>query len=252
MLDENDYGTRFNKRLLEIEEVYVNKSAFPGPEIYNLLTGLEASLHAFYVSPGDLALADNPDFKNVAEQSQEILAGLAKNSGGLFRKFTAAESDMAGIAEKTDSYYVLNFSPVSGYRKIDILLPDKKMSAWFDPLAPGERKKACQAQNDFTEKQIELRDVSLQNRKLAFKIDSFLKDVAKNQAKGEILVHVYLKDGQGRRVFDQSRYLVPQKTEIAMFLELAGVPAGGYEVTIEVLDRLTGKTQIRMLNAQLE
>jgi hypothetical protein len=235
--------------LLEIEEVYTDKSIFPGPDIYNLLSGLEATVHAFYVSPRDPALGHDPDFKNVAEQSLEILAGLANNSGGLLRSFTEPESDMAAIADKVDSYYVLNFSPVLGYRNVDIRLPDKKMSAWFDPLAPGEREKACQAQ---TQKQIELRDVILQNRKLAFKIVRSPKNAPKNEAKGEIFVHVSLKDGQGLRVFDQSRYLVPQKTEIAMRLELLGVPPGGYEVAIEVEDRLTGKTQIRMLNAQLE
>jgi hypothetical protein len=249
LLDENDYGKRYNKRLLEIEEVYVDKSTFPGPDICNLLTGLEATLHAFYVSPRDPALGNDPDFKNVAEQSRKILAGVANNSGGLFRSFAEPESDMAAIAEKVDSYYVLNFSPVLGYRKVDIGLPDKKLSAWYDPLAPGERKKACQAQ---TQMQVELRDVILQNRKLAFKIVRFLKDVPKHEAKAEIFVRVYLKDGQGRLVFDQSRYLAPQKTEIAMILELVGVPPGGYGVAIEVGDRLTGRTQIRLLNAQLE
>jgi hypothetical protein len=217
-----------------------------------LFAGLETTLHAFYISPPDPALDKDAHFRHVAEQGKEILAGLARNSGGLFQTLVEPENDMTAIAGKTDSYYILNFRPVSGTGKIKISLPDKKMSAWFDPLTAVGRIKECKTQNDFSEKQIEVQNLVLQNRKLAFTIVHFLQDAPKKEKKDRLFVRVYLKDGLGRRVFDQSRNVVPVQAEIAMSLDLKGVPPGGYEIVIETVDLLTGKTHIHVLNAQLE
>ncbi len=252
-LDENDYGARIKRWLIDVEDVFSGKSAFPAPDIYNLLAGFEATFHAFYVSPGAASATEDPEFKHVAEQCREILAGLALNSGGLFRAFAEPENDMGAMAGKVDSYYVLNFLPVSGFKKIGIHLPEKKMSVWFDPLGVAERAKECLAKNDMLEKQIELRDVSLQNRRLAFKIIHFLQEAAGKESKSRIFARVFLKDGQGRKVFNQSRNFEPQKNEIAVLLDLPpGVPAGRYDIEIEVGDWQTGKTHIRVLSAQLQ
>ncbi len=252
MLDENDYGNLFKRWLIDAEDVFTGKSAFPSPGLYNFFAGFETTLHAFYVAPLDPSAEKDADFKRVAGQAQEILAGLAENSGGLFREFAEPASDMAAVADKTDSYYALSFRPASGYKKIKIHLPDKKLSAWFDPLRTGEREKECQAQINPREKQIELRDVAVQDRKLSFKIVHFFHDVAEKGSKNRVFARVFLKDGQDRKVFDQSKNFVPQKNEIAVRLDLPGVPAGGYVITIEVGDWLTGKTHIRILDAQLE
>jgi hypothetical protein len=252
MIDQNNYGNLFKRWLIDVEDVFFGKSTFPGPDIYNLFAGLETTFHAFLVSPVDAAAHKDADFKHVTEQCKEILTGLAKNSGGLFRTLTEPDNDMAAIAEKTDSYYILNFRPVSEYKKVRIQLPDKTAFTWFDPLPAGERKKECQAQNDSMEKQTELRDVTLQNRKLAFKIVHFLQDSTGKESNNKIFVRVFLKDGKGRKIFDQSRNFVPQKSEIVVRLDLPDVPVGRYSIEIEVGDWRTGKTQIHVLNRQLE
>jgi hypothetical protein len=251
-LDENDYGSRIKRWLMDVEDVFKGKGVFPGADIYPLLAGLETVFHAFYVPPEDPAIHKNADFKHVADQCREILSGLAENSGGLLRTFTEPENDMSAIAGKVDSYYVLNFLPACGYKKIGIRLPEKKMSAWFDPLAPGERGKECLVQSDSLKNQIELRDVSLQNRRLAFKIVHFVQDAAGKESKSKIFARVFLMDGQGRKVFDQSRNFIAQKSEIAVLIELPSAPAGRYEIKIEAVDWQTGRTHIRVLSAQLE
>jgi hypothetical protein len=252
LLDENKYSDLFRRWVGDFDDVFTGASAFPGPDIYNFFAGLETTLHAFYIPPLDPALDKDAHFRHVAEQGKEILTGLARNSGGLFQTLVEPENDMAAIAGKTDSYYILNFRPVSGTRKIKISLPDKKMSAWFDPLTVVGRIKECKAQNDLSEKQIEVQNLVLQNRKLAFTIVHFLQDAPKKEKKDRLFVRVYLKEGLGRRVFDQSRNVVPEQAEIAMSLDLKGVPPGGYEIVIETVDLLTGKTHIHVLNAQLE
>jgi hypothetical protein len=250
--DENNYGNLIKRWLIEAESVFSEADAFPGPDIYNLFAGFAATLHAFYVPPPERAIEKDAEFRHVASQAQEILADLAKNSGGLFREFTEPENDMAAIAEKSDSYFIVNFNPVSAYKKVRINPADKKMSLWFDAVGAGGREAENRSPSSLLDAQIDLRDVALQKRALAFKIVHFLQESDTAKSGNKILVRICLKDGQERKVFDQSRYLVPKKNELAVNLDLPHLPAGRYTVVIEVGDWLTGKTHTRILNAQLD
>lgn len=116
------------KWLKDVDIVYTSKSTFPGADIYNLFAGLESTVHAFYIPPRDKQAYKDTDFNQVTEQSKEILAGLAENSGGLFRTAAEPESDMAAIAAKVDSYYVLNSPPFPEKEKLQSACPIKRYS----------------------------------------------------------------------------------------------------------------------------
>ena len=244
-LDENNFGNLIEKWLIDAESVFSEADVFPAPDICNLFAGFAATLHAFYVPPPEQSIEQEADFMRVARQAREILTGLATNSGGLFREFREPENDMAAIAEKEDSYFVVNISPVPAYKEVRIRPADKKMSLWFDSSS-GDTPSGSLNMS------IDLRNVVLQRRAVAFRIVHFLQDPDHAKSGNKILVHVCLKDGQERKLFDQSRYLVPKMNEIAVNLDLPRLPAGRYTVVIEVGDWLTGKTFTRILNAQLE
>lgn len=253
MLDENDYGLRFKRWLGEAETVFTGRSDFPGPDLYNLLAGSEATFHAFYLPPGDPALERDAEYQRAAGQAQGILAGLAENSGGLFRAFAEPEGDMAALGEKTDSYFILGFPPGAGYKNVNIRPVDSAASAWLAPRVDGGPEAGCRGERALAQAAtIGLRDVTLQKRRLAFRIVRFLQGGEAGTGGGKVLVRVILKDGAGRRAFDQSQAIVPLGDEITVNLDLPETLAGKHTVIIEVGDAATGSSHARLLNARLE
>jgi len=237
-------GRSIEKLLRTVEmEMKVSKD-FPSEEVSKLFYKVNATFHSFFMRAFFDGGSQEVKFRDVASDIENSLKALTEATGGTLTTSNEIDAALAVVSEKTDDYYVLTYEPANAKKvgKIKVTVKEKKYKVLYDNNIRadyiGEYLKKRESENPA----VKISGLSFENRMLSFVIGDFLQAKVKGEAAGMLAVRIRVKNDREQTFFDQSKNLQSSKKTVSLSLSFAFLAEGKYDIIIDVLDQVSGKT----------
>jgi hypothetical protein len=81
-------------------------------------------------------------------------------------------------------------------------------------------------------------------------VTDFLRKESGTESTGKIIVRIFIKNKEDEKIlFNQSKAMLPGKDEVRISLVFGWLKKGNYDIGVEVIDLLTGKNAVKILQA---
>ncbi len=255
MLQDNENPTfvaqaRSIERLLKSidTEMKVAKD-FPAEEASKLFYKVNATFHSFFMH--SLHETGNPDleFRSVATDIEKSLKSLTEATGGTLTASNEIDAALASVSEKTDDCYILTYEPANAKKigKIKVTVRDKKCDVLYDNNIRADyindylKKKAAENPS------VKITELSFKTKKLSFVISDFSQAKIKGETAAMLVVRIRIKNAQEQIFFDQSKSLPTAKKDMSLALDFGFLSGGQYDIIVDVLDQVSGKTATEVI-----
>ncbi|MBE0665387.1 MAG: hypothetical protein IH584_06150, partial [Candidatus Aminicenantes bacterium] len=237
-------GRILKKLLQSIEmEMKVTKD-FPAEEASKLFYKVNATFHSFFMRA--FYDAGNPEleFHNVASDIENSLRALTEATGGTLISSNDVEASLATIGGKTDDYYLLTYEPTNAKKigKLKVTVKDKKFKVLYDNNIRADYINEYLKKRDRENPSVKITELSFQKKQLAFVIRDYSQAKLKGETSGLLMVRIRIKNDREQSLFDQSKSLKSAKKTFSLSLDFDFLAAGKYDIIIDVLDQVSGKT----------
>lgn len=228
-------------------EMSINKNV-PVEEISKMFYKVDATFHSFFIRGINRVGMNDLEFKEVASDIETTLKQITDVTGG--RNITSNDlvSSIDIVSEVEDTYYLLTYRPAVPEKagQLKIRLKNKKYKAYYDNNFRADWIANYMEKLDEKIKvpAIKIKDFSFESNILVFTIDGYLmKEPAVEKPKiGKLQVRIRLTDKDNKPLFDESKVLAAQKSEMKISLPtFKRIKKGEYNFLIDALDLVTGK-----------
>ena len=243
---EDAVHARIIEQLLERIDRELNAADdFPVEEVSKMLVKVDTTYHCFIMGVQRETLSEDLEYKKVASDIENSLREITRRSGGEVIFSGDVGSSLRAIEKREDVYYVLTYEPRDPGRrgKVKVQLaghPEAKL--FYDDNIRADYISEYLRKKDAESPSVKIRDLAFKERKLSFVIDNFSLARLKSETAGMISVRIRVKAGDEKSVVDQTRPLKTDKDKISLSLSFPSLPAGKYDIIVDVLDQVSGKT----------
>jgi len=169
---------------------------------------------------------------------------------------TSNEIDEAlmSVQDKADDYYVLTYEPANARQvgKIKVAVKEKKYKVLYDDNIRADYINAYLQKKEAENPALKISDIVFEAKKLSFTIRDFSQAKVKGEAAGRLAVRVRVKNDREQTFFDQSKPLQTSKKTVSLSLSFAFLAGGKYDIIIDVLDQVSGKTCTGVIQPVIE
>jgi hypothetical protein len=160
------------------------------------------------------------------------------------------ESAITTIGEKTDIYYILTYVPHNPSKagKIRIEVKDKRYKLFYDDNIRADYIEAYLKEKESKITMIGIKDAGFEKENLFFRLEGIMLKEINGEKKGNINIHILVKDEENRTVYDKSKTIYPDNNKVNINIKMDWLKKGNYNIVVEAYDLLTGKSTLEYLS----
>jgi hypothetical protein len=247
--------SRHIERLLQsIEREMKVAEDFPAEEASKLFYKVNATFHSFFMRVFLDADSSEMQFRNVATDIENSLRSLTEASGGTLTAANKIDAALASVSEKTDDCYVLTYEPANAQKigKIKVTVKDRKFKVLYDNNIRADYINEYLRKKEAATPSVKISELSFKEKKLFFVVSDFFLAKIQGETIGMLIVRIRIKDDQEQSVFDQSRNLKADKKTMSLSLSFNTLTKGKYDIIVDILDEVSGKTCTEVIQPRVE
>jgi VWFA-related protein len=237
-------GRSLEKLLQSIDmEMNVAKD-FPAEEASKLFYKVNATFHSFFMRVFTDMDSSELQFRQVATDIENGLRELTRTTGGTLAASNDVAAGLAAVSEKTDDYYMLTYEPANPKKigKIKVTVKNKKYKVLYDDNMRADYISEYLAKKDAESPSVKIKELAFKDGKLSFVITDFSMAKVKGETTGVLSVRIRVLTAGQQSVFDQTKSLQAAKSKISLSLGFNSLAAGRYDIIVDVLDQVSGRT----------
>ena len=254
-LQESDNPTliaqgRSLERLLQDIKMEMNVATdFPAEEASKLFYKVNATFHSFFMRVFADTDSSQLEFRQVATEIESGLRELTRATGGTLAASNNVASALSTVSDKADDYYMLTYEPANPKKigKIKVMVKNKKYKVLFDDNIRADYISEYLEKKNAESPSVKIRELSFREGKLSFVLSDFTMAKVKNETTGILSVRIRVLAADDKSVFDQTKVLQAPKNKISLTLNFASLAAGRYDIIVDVLDQISGKTSTEII-----
>jgi VWFA-related protein len=229
------------------------RQEFPAEEASKLFYKVNATFHSFFMRVFQDTDSSQLEMRQVATEIENSLRELTKATGGTLTTSNDVAAALAAASERTDDYYMLTYEPANPKKigKIKVTVKNRKYKVLYDDNMRADYISEYLAKKDAENPSVKINDLSFRDGKLSFAISDFSMAKVKNETAGLVSVRIRVLAAGERSVFDQTKALHADKSRIALSLSFQSLAAGRYDIIVDVLDQVSGRTCTELIQPQV-
>jgi len=229
------------------------ENLFPTEEVSKLFCNVGATFHSIFIPTTIDTMSKNFEYKRVASALQNNLREITKRTGGTLIITHNLESAITTIGEKEDIYYILTYVPHNPLKagKIKIKTKDKRYKLFYDDNIRANYIEAYLKEKESKIPMIGIKDAGFEKSNLFFRLEGIMLKEIEGEKKGNINIHILIKDEENKTVYDKSKTIFPVNSEININIKTDWLKKGNYSIVVEANDLLTGKSYLEYIQAEI-
>ncbi|MCJ7526448.1 MAG: hypothetical protein MUP71_14680 [Candidatus Aminicenantes bacterium] len=246
-------GRIINKLMQNIEMEMLVAKDFPSEEVSKLFYKVNATFHSFFIRGLFDSGNQELQFRDVASDIENSLKALTEATGGTLTTSNKIAEALASVSEKSDDYYVLTYEPTSRKKigNIKVKVKGKRYDVLYDNNIRADYISAYLKKKEAENPTVKITELSFQGGKLSFAIGDFSMARVNGETAGMLAVRIRVKNADGQSFFDQNKTLQTDKKRISLSLNFNFLAADKYDIIVDVLDQVSGKTCTEVIQPQV-
>jgi hypothetical protein len=243
------------ERLLQsIEREMKVAEDFPAEEASKLFYKVNATFHSFFMRVFHDADDSEMEFRSVATDIENSLRSLTEATGGTLAASNDVAASLAAVSEKADDVYILTYEPANPKKvgKIKVSVKGKKYKVLFDDNIRADYISEYLQKKEAENPALKIQELSFKDGKLSFAVSAFSMAKVKGETTGVLSVRIRVLAAAQQSVFDQTKNLFADKKKISLSLGFGSLAPGKYDIIVDVLDQVSGKTCTEVIQPTLE
>lgn len=251
--EKNAFAKILNRMLYRITQEKNVENLFPTEEISKLFCNVGATFHSVFIPTTIDTMSKDFEYKRVASALQNNLREITKRTGGSLITTHNLESAITTIGEKTDIFYILTYIPHNPSKagKIRIEVKDKRYKLFYDDNIRADYIEAYLKEKESKITTIGIKDAGFEKSNLFFRLEGIMLKEIDGEKKGNIDIHILIKDEENRTVYDKSKTIYPDNNEVNININMDWLKKGNYNIVVEANDLLTGKSSCEYISINL-
>jgi hypothetical protein len=248
---EDAAKSRIMSRLLAQIDLELKVSDdFPSEEISKLFYKANATFHSFFFTAYRDELSQDLANREINSDLENCLRLITRKTGGELLVSNKLDVSLKKAIEMEDIYYVLTYVPDNPEKagKIKVRVNNKKFDVLFDDNIRADYIADYIKRRESEAPEVRLEDVKFENRILYFTIRDIVLREIQGKKSGLLNVQVRIKDEENRAIFEQSKNLTPDNTEIHIRISADWLKRGKYNLIIDVEDLYSQKSDFKYIN----
>jgi hypothetical protein len=226
---------------------------FPAAEVSRFFARIHATFHSILINTQVQLTGDDLEFKQLDSGLETSLRELTAKTGGKLIASTDLVSSLSAIAAAEDIYYVLTYAPSApGKRKeIKLRVADDRYELQYDghPL-PGYLERYAE-KTEAAIPAVHITGLDFTGRTLAFTIRDYVRTDGRGDGDGLLDVRIRVQNERNETSYDQKKVFRSGGKAMALSLDFAQLTPGKYDIVVDVLDRVSGKSCTEMIQPLL-
>jgi hypothetical protein len=238
------YASMISQTLTDIHKEMNVSDGFPAEEVSKLFYKVNATFHSFFIRTFKESDDSELQFKNVSTDIENSLRELTKRTGGELLASSDLQKSLESLEGKPDDYYILTYEPADAKHigKIKVQVKDKKYDVLYDNNIRADYINEYLRKKEAETPTVKIRELSFSGKRLSFVVSDYSLARLKDDAAGMLSVRIRIRNSDEESVFDQSRILKADKKKLSLSLEFKSLSAGKYDIIVDVLDQVSGRT----------
>jgi VWFA-related protein len=242
----------------QIENESKTGVAFPVEEISKLFFKVNATFHTIFINTqfdyNSSIHSNNIEFQPIATGIQTNLRDLTEKTGGKLIASSDIVSSLAIITEAMDSYYLLTYAPVNSSKigTINVKTSNKKYNVLYDDNLRADYINEYLKNKEAANPTVKIKGISFIDRTLAFSLQDYELTKIKFWKAGMLNVRIRVSNSANQVFFDQTKVLKAGNSTFNLSLKFDFLAAGKYDIVVDVLDQVSGKTCSEIVQPLIE
>jgi hypothetical protein len=246
---------RLIKQLLQSIDMEMKVSdSFPTEEVSKLFYKVNATFHSFFMRVFKDSGGSEVQFQTVANDLENSLRSLTQQTGGELIASNEIGQSLADVSERTDDYYMLTYEPSNPKKvgKIKVTVKGKKYKVLYDDNLRADYISTYLQKMETENPSVKIKDLSFKDKKLSLAVVDYSRGKIKDETTGVLQVRIRIKNSDEQMLFDQTKALKAPQNTFSLSLNFNFLAAGKYDIIIDVLDQVSGKSCTEVIQPLVE
>jgi hypothetical protein len=243
------------KKLLQSIEMEMKVADdFPSAEVSKLFYKVNATFHSFFMSSAKETGNPELQFRQVATDIENSLRLITKKTGGSLLASNNLTQSLATVAQKEDLYYMLTYEPriPNKIGKIKVGVKNNRYEVSYDDNMRADYISAYLQKKEAENPCVKIINLSFRDKKLSLAIMDFSRTRIEDEDTGKLRLRIRMKNNANQALFDQAKDLRILKNIFSLSLDCNFLVAGKYDIIVDVLDQVSGKTCTGIIQPLIE
>jgi hypothetical protein len=99
---------------------------------------------------------------------------------------------------------------------------------------------------------VKIRDLTFKDKKLSLSVHDFSMTKIEDETTGMLHVRIRIKNSADQTLFDQNKVMKAPKSVFSLSLSFSFLSAGKYDIIVDVLDQVSGKSCTEVIQPLVE
>jgi hypothetical protein len=217
---------------------------FPAEEIGRFFASIHATFHSVLINTQVHLVGEDLEFRQLDSGLETSLRELTEKTGGKLIASTDLVSSLSAVAAAEDIYYVLTYAPSDpGKRgKIKLQVADDKYKLQYDGDKQPAYLKRYIKEKEAAIPAVRITGLDFVGRTLTLTIRDYARTTGSGDGNGTLDVHIRVQNERNETSYDQKKVFRSGGKTMALSLDFGQLSPGKYDILVEVLDQVSGKT----------
>jgi hypothetical protein len=246
------YARSMSSLLNKIDIALNVSSDFPSDEISKLFYKVDVIFHSIFFQTTKTTLHQDLEYKRVSTNIENNLRELTRKTGGAMISSENIASSLEKITEKEDILYILTYTPVESRKigKIKIITNYPGYRVVYDNNIRADYITEYVKKKESAVPQVKIREAVFKNGVLIIRVVDYFFRMESGKKLGKLKIRVQVVSGNGKIHFDQNKIIVADKSHFKISLDFKKLNPGSYNIIIDVLDLLTTKSDMKLIQPE--
>jgi len=242
-------------RLMKTIDLELKSSQnFPIDELKHHFSRIQATHHTVLIPPDSETLSEQFEARGISTDIEQVFRDITRQTGGRLVASAHLENAFREISQAEDVYYLISFKPEFEQPQgpLRIRTKDPTYEAVYDPFVrTGVPTSLDPGDTGGPGDRVTIRDLKYTENAFGLEIANFSKRMEEGVPCGLLNVRIRVHGAAGQTVYDQNRNLHVFKDPLTISIALPRLEAAPYDLWVEVLDVLNGRSTLKYLHVDL-
>lgn len=247
---EDVFHSRTLSSLLMKISIALNATTdFPAGEISKLFYKVNTTFHSIFIKTTKTILSQDLEYKRVSTNLENSFREITERTGGSLISSGNISKSVKKLTEKEDILYMLTYTPEEGRKvgKIKIVTKNPDYKVVYDNNMRDKYIQRYFRKKEMLVPSVKIESTGLKKKDLSIKIVDYFFRLENGKHLGKLKIHIQVVNNSGKVYFDQKKTIVAGKKSFKVKLNLKNLVPGEYSIVVDVLDLLTGKSDMKYI-----
>jgi hypothetical protein len=227
---------------------------FPSAEVSKLFYKVNATFHSFFMHVAKDSGSEELQFRNIATDIENSLRQITDKTGGSLLASNDLTKSLVQVAQKEDLYYMLTYEPGNAKKigKIKVTVKNKKYDVVYDNNLRADYINEYLQKRETENPSVKINNLSFKDKKISLSVYDFSQTKIQNETMGVLHIRIRIKNSKNQTFFDQTKALQAPKKTFSLSLNFNSLAAGKYDIIVDVLDQVSGKSCSEIIQPLVE